>query len=316
MKWKSILLLPFVFNGLFSSTLNSETPAGHSMELLKLADYLQSTEQYDASITEYWRFLFFHSDHPFAFYAYYKAAKSYSALNDRSMAISLLRRALRFEGADDYREHIRYQLALTYIANQDYDIAELELFKLSQSIKNLELEKAATILLALLRTQEQKWKKAQKAIEEALKQHKHEKLKKYFEEIRIILNQPIQTPMKKSPSLAKWLSTFLPGSGQIYSGQIWDGINALALNFVTSYLVWQNIRETNIRDASLIFWFLWLRYYKGNRMHAEEAAIRANQSYAQTITQQIYRLFYQASHFMSEDPLEIALSDLRCPTGE
>ena len=175
MMWKNILLSPFVFSLFFFVPLRSETPAESSLVLLELADHLQTVEQYDASITEYWRFLFFHSDHPFAFYAYYKAAKSYSALNDQSTAISLLRRALRLESTYDYQEHIRYQLALTYINNQDYDIAELELFKLSQSAKTLELEKAATILLALLRTQEQKWKMAQGSIEEAIKHNHHPK---------------------------------------------------------------------------------------------------------------------------------------------
>jgi hypothetical protein len=316
MMWKSILLSPFVFSLFFSVPLRSETPVESSLVLLELADHLQTAEQYDASITEYWRFLFFHPDHPLAFYAYYKAAKSYSALSDRDTAISLLRRALRLQSSNNYQPRIRYQLALTYIANQDYDIAELELFKLSHSAGEDEIAKAVTFLLALLRTQEQKWKKAQESIEEAIRQNHHPKLTGYLEQIRKILDQPIQTPQKKSPSVAKWLSTFLPGSGQIYSGRVWDGFNAFALNFITSYLIWDNLQEKRFRDASLIFWFVWLRYYKGNRMHAEEAAIRVNQSYTQAVTQQIYQLFNQASRFMSEDPLGIKLSDLRGPTGE
>jgi tetratricopeptide (TPR) repeat protein len=314
MMWKPIFLLLFVFNLSCPSFGIPRESDKDSVVLLQLADHLFASQAYYASITEYWRFLFFHSDHPYAFYAYYKAAMGYSALNDHEMAITLLRRGLRLNMTERYRERIRYQLALVTIANQNYQIAELELFKLSQSAGNNDIGQAATVLSALVLVHERKWEKAQDFIQRSIHSFQDRpKLLGYLEQIRMMMEQPVRSPQKKSPALAKWMSTFLPGSGQIYSGRLLDGINAFALNAVTTCILWQTIQQKNIQDASLWFWLIWLRYYTGNRSHAEEAAIRTNQSYQETISRQIYQLFQDASSYMSKEPLTIELQDLMLP---
>ena len=61
-----------------------------SIELLQLGDYLYINQNYEASVTEYWRFLCFHPNHPYTFYAYYKAGMAYTQIEDWKSATSLL----------------------------------------------------------------------------------------------------------------------------------------------------------------------------------------------------------------------------------
>jgi hypothetical protein len=210
------------------------------------------------------------------------------------------------------RGRVRYQLALLWIANGDFDLAQLELFKVSQTDSNRALREAAALAHGLLLSYRQNWPESAAIFAQAREQARlHLPRADTLQNVVAGLQQLAQKPQRKSPHTAKWLSTFLPGSGQVYAGHWLKGINALGLNAMTSYALWQNIERRHFRDAVLVFSFLWMRYYLGNRAHAEEAAILANQSYQEKIMRQVYRSLEQNVRLMPAERLTLDWEDLQ-----
>jgi predicted negative regulator of RcsB-dependent stress response len=312
MTWRYNLLFGLIFSLAVSLAATPAPGYADPMELVRFADHLYATRDFAASIAEYRRFLFFHPAHPCAFYANYKAGMAHAALQEWDSAVSLLRRALQQESPEALRRRIRYQLAFTLMAKGDFDLARLELFKLTQGDSSGAVAEAAEWLYGLLLVYQHHWPKARAAFTK-IREHQSEnaELADCLLKIETLLQRLIDKPQKKSPKLAKRLSTFIPGAGQIYSGSLWSGLNALALNAGTGYLLWQAYDRGHTRDFVLIFSLLWSRYYIGNRLHAEEAAVRANQEYQEKILGQIYALVQEASLHASTAPLTIEWQHLQ-----
>lgn len=86
------------------------------------------------------------------------------------------------------------------------------------------------------------------------------------------LQQPI-----KSEKTALLLSLFLPGSGQIYAGNIRQGIMDFLVNLGSGYLFYNALKQQKYVDASLIFFFLLNRFYLGSLSNAQKSAIEHNE---------------------------------------
>jgi len=299
MKLKLSLLCGFLINCVFGISLTSKPALTPALQLLQLADRYYQAQNYETSLTEYWRFLCFHADHPYAFYAWYKAGMANKHLENWEAARQLFRQALRYDIATTYREKIRYQLALTYFAQSDWDLAQLELFKLSRQDTVGTVSNTAHLFYALALIYKNDWLAASEAISNASASFpQQEEILLRLRQVEQHLNHLNQFSPRKSPQLAKWLSTFIPGSGQIYAGKWWAGTNAFCLNLGTSYWLLDTLLAGHYRDGLLIFLFVWERYYRGNRLHAEEAAIQANQEDRQVIVQKIFAWFNEITQFM------------------
>ena len=100
---------------------------------------------------------------------------------------------------------------------------------------------------------------------------------------------------RKSGSVAKILSTILPGSGQIYANNWTDGFNALILNGLFGYTSFSVAKSGNYRDASFLTLFLWMRYYLGNRNNAKKIAYQVNRkqdlAFAQLIVEELQAIW-------------------------
>ncbi len=73
---------------------------------------------------------------------------------------------------------------------------------------------------------------------------------------------------RRWPALAGGLSILLPGSGQIYSGHIWDGLFSLALNVSVGYVTIDAFRDGRQLDGILLTTLLWSRFYFGGQQNA------------------------------------------------
>ena len=312
MKWQFSLICWLIYSTIcFSPNIAFPREKEDAIALLRFAEYLYQQDNFDPAITEYQRFLFFHPHHPFTFYALYKTGMAYTRLGKWNRATTFLKKALRQESPHGLRQRIRYQLSLALIASGKWDLARIQLFKISKGDSEDILTRAAALVYGLLLTHQESWRDARTLFEQLREQEDNPpQLTQSYDRMIVLLDQVIKRPQKKSPTIAKWLSTFLPGSGQIYSGKVLTGVNALAVNAGTTYFLAKTIRARNMRDAVLVFSLLWTRYYIGNRLHAAETAIRSNRVYRQQIQQQIYSLIQEASQYMSSEPLIIEWSHL------
>jgi tetratricopeptide (TPR) repeat protein len=81
---------------------------------------------------------------------------------------------------------------------------------------------------------------------------------------------------KYSVIKAKLLSYFVPGAGQIYTGNYLSGILSLGWNILWGYTTITAFQANRIFDGIMVADLLWLRFYNGNNQNAEKFAIEKN----------------------------------------
>jgi tetratricopeptide (TPR) repeat protein len=75
---------------------------------------------------------------------------------------------------------------------------------------------------------------------------------------------------------SRLLSYFIPGAGQIYTGNYLSGILSLGWNILWGYTTITAFEADRIFDGIMVADFLWLRFYNGNNQNAENFAIEKN----------------------------------------
>ena len=88
--------------------------------------------------------------------------------------------------------------------------------------------------------------------------------------------------------MAGWLSTVVPGSGQLYVGSVKEGVLAAALSGTFIYLAVDAIRERRYVDCTGIALVGW-QFYWGNRINARQLASEYNKNYEQELIQTLKR---------------------------
>ncbi|MEO0185574.1 MAG: hypothetical protein ABIL20_07230 [candidate division WOR-3 bacterium] len=87
------------------------------------------------------------------------------------------------------------------------------------------------------------------------------------EEIVREVEKLIKRP-EKSITKAMLLSAILPGSGEIYAGNIKQGLQDFILTSLSGFLLYNSIKNKKYVDAGLVFSFLFNRFYFGSISNA------------------------------------------------
>jgi tetratricopeptide (TPR) repeat protein len=238
-------------------------PALGADAALQLGRELAALGSYDQAITEYKRFICFSTDAAAKCYAGQQIAEMYRAEKKWDNAIAAFHTSLALAPGDRNRDDLRVQMAVTLIAAQRYSAAEFALLRVYAFGKYPTLKRKAGFFLGVVSLYTGKWESA------------YEYFDDYFADEprlrRIIVDSllaPANRPPRRSPATARWLSTFLPGSGQIYAGGFRHGLNSLGLNLGTVYLLGSSIVDQQYYDAAFVYSSLFWRYYSGSRYHA------------------------------------------------
>ena len=244
-------------------TVSASDPA------VDLGDHLFALGDYDAAITEYKRFLFFGADHPQASEIQFKIGLAYRAQKWWAEAVESMIAAVQLTTETELQVERRVELAVTLIASGAYDLALVELIKVDMQSQSTQLRQRARFLRGVAYLYQFKCEQARSVF------------RVYFNEspgaagaaaeIDALFSAAINLP-QKSEKTARLLSTFLPGLGQTYAGDWKNGLNALLLNGVLGYVTLDAAIEKDYDDALLSFFFLFYRYYSGNRYRATTAA--------------------------------------------
>ena len=232
---------------------------------LSLGRHLSAQGNYDAAITEYKRFLFFHPDDSRVGEVYYNIGLAYKAQGLWTEAVTALRTAIYLAINNETKSEYQLALAVTLIATKNYDLAQLELIKVVLRKPSLPLFRRALFLQAVAYIYQFRWEEARSVLQDYTTD---ERLDALFE---AALNMP-----QKSIKVAKVLSTILPGAGHVYTGDWRDGLNALLLNGVLGFLAIDAVLDEHYTDAALWGGFIFLRYYRGNTFRAGAAAEQFN----------------------------------------
>lgn len=232
---------------------------------LSLGSHLAAQGNYDAAITEYKRFLFFHPDDSRIGEVYYNIGLAYKAQGLWTEAVTALRTATYLAIDSETKSAYQLALAVTLIATKNYDLAQLELIKVVLRKPSVPLFRRALFLQGVAYIYQFRWEAARSVLQDYTPD---ERLDALFEDA---LNIP-----QKSVKVAKVLSTLFPGAGHIYAGDWRDGLNAFLLNGALGFLTIDAVFAEHYTDAILWGGAIFLRYYRGNTFRAEEAVRQFN----------------------------------------
>jgi len=248
---------------------------------LHMAEELASNGNYQASITEYKRYLFFNPTVQDISSVYLQLGITcyLAALPDEGD--KAFAQALDAASDDVSRNRLRIDVAIQYLAHDRSSQAESLLLRVVAFDTQAETKQRAWFFLGVAYVQTHQWSDAQDAFDHAFPAPDAPEARAIHE----LLN-PSRLPRLKSPRRAKQFSTFLPGSGQIYAGDWKNGINALLLNLLTGFSVVSPLMNGEYSTAFSDYYTFFDRYYRGNRYNAERIANEKNASRVATFTQQ------------------------------
>ena len=232
---------------------------------LSLGSHLAKQGNYDAAITEYKRFLFFHPDDSRIGEVYYNIGLAYKAQGLWTEAVTALRTATYLAINCETKSAYQLVLAVTLIATKNYDLAQLELIKVVLRKPSVPLLRRTLFMQGVAYIYQFRWEEARSVLQDYTAD---ERLDTLFEDA---LNIP-----QKSIKVAKVLSTIFPGAGHIYAGDWRDGFNAFLLNGALGFLTIDAVLAEHYTDAVLWGGTIFLRYYRGNTFRAKEAVSQFN----------------------------------------
>ncbi len=255
--------------------LNPLTASAAASPLVEMADSLYRYQSYDAAITEYKRFLFFHPEVDANSDIQFKLARSYYQTGDMDQAINICRAAADLCSDPERKNSITFRLCQWYIEFYHYRFAEIELNKIISSQSEREARNKAFLMLFLLNLERGDLDQAKKTLLNFIPANEREV--KIQTELLTALNE---NPSSRSPKAAKWISTFVPGGGQIYAGAYLEGLNSFALNFLIGYWITNLVIEEKYTSALVLTQYVFWRYYSGSRYHAARFAKKYNREQA------------------------------------
>jgi tetratricopeptide (TPR) repeat protein len=242
---------------------------------LSLGDRLAENGAFSQAITEYKRVLYFNQDEQIAGLVHARIAACYSAQRQWPEAIFHLRRSIQKASSLKEIEDREFDLVTALLASGRDSEAELHLLRLREfSVLD---ERRLSLYLVVTYTYSEQWQKAAEELSRAFpaEQNQDVQSREKIEQLELLFTEARETP-RKSPQGALWLSTALPGAGQLYAGDPWDGLNALALNAGLVALIYAAVKREWYLEGVLLFIYPLRRYYLGNRNNARIAAERRN----------------------------------------
>ena len=275
-----ILLAPAVHSAWTEDNQGAEDPA------LSLGDRLAEEGALDLAITEYKRVLYFNQDEQIVDSVHARIAACYRAQQLWPEAIFHLRRSIQNASSLGEIEEREFDLVTALLASGRDNEAELHLLQLREfSVLD---ERRLSLYLTVTYTYRGQWEKAITELHKAFPageitdirmREKVEQLERLFTEAR-------ETP-RKSPEGAVWLSTALPGAGQLYAGHPWDALNAVAVNAGLITLICAAVKQEWYLEGALLFLYPLRRYYLGNRDNARIAAEGRNRTVGERYRRQL-----------------------------
>ena len=263
------------------------TSAEAADQQYRYAEQLFESGDYQAARLAYKRLLFYDTNAEFRDIADYRIAQSYYYQSETTRAEALFRDFSTEHPNSPLRFQSQLMLGQLHFDAGAYSLARTTLFELLHTTNDPEVVAAAHYLRGWCYIHTTDWNKAISELRQAdISQDVGHPGKKARELADILLEEtPLST---KSPQVAGWLSTVVPGSGQLYAGKIREGFLAAALNGTFIYLAVDAIRERRYVDCvgiSLIGW----RFYWGNRTDARRFATEYNAHREQALIETLNR---------------------------
>jgi len=253
----------------------------------RYAEQLFESGDYQAARREYKRLLFYQPDTELRDVADYRIAQSYYYQNEPARAQHLFDEFSTTHPNSPFRFQSQLMLGQLQFDAGEYSLARTTLFELLNVSNDPEIVEAAHYLRGWCYIHTTDWNKAISELRQVnTSQMGVFRGKKASELADTLL---AETPLpSKSPQVAGWLSTIVPGSGQLYVGKVKEGVLAAALSGTFIYLAVDAIRDRRYIDCAGISLVGW-QFYWGNRTGAQQLASEYNKHHEQAFIEALKR---------------------------
>ncbi len=266
-----ILLLIGLWSSLFLPVLQVQAQPEDPRRLFNFAESLLAEGDYFRAITEYKRFLFLYPYHPLAKEASYNIGLAYFRGQEWEEAILQFRQVMEDYPGEEIAGEALFMIGESYYRQGDYESAIQVYQAVTAQFPPETLGGRAQYRLGWSLLRLRQWSDASKLFGQVDPQSP------YFPSAQALAQEAKQgfTLPRKSPPLAGFLSSMLPGAGQAYTGRYRDALVALLLNgaFIAGGI--EAIRAGNEALAGAIFFFE-AGWYMGNIYGAVNAAHKQN----------------------------------------
>jgi tetratricopeptide (TPR) repeat protein len=275
---KSGILFTVVFSLSVLSTGWSQTVD----QLIRFADQKFEQGLYSLAAREYQRALFFGPKDQVGPLSV-STGDCYFAQGDIPKAESYYGFAINLIRQDSLRAAVILKKASCRLLTHQYTLAIFDLFSLPEGLSPV-LQRKKHILLGIAYYGLADFEQSEKEFLAALPGEdagEMERLAGYFDQKK--LNRP-------NPETAYWLSVFLPGSGQLYAGDVKNGLNSLGLTVGLVFVAFRIATAQSWLDAVLTIAPWWQRYYMGGYNSARHIAEHKRMKNRSEVYKRIYAL--------------------------
>jgi tetratricopeptide (TPR) repeat protein len=239
-------------------------PAGLLKQQYEYADRLYKQGALYDAVTEYERLLCFDTSKTYAFDANKNIADCYRRGAQLKNAIRYTGASLLFAKSKEDIHTQRIELVKLHILNRTYSSAFNILEEVERDSSIGIGKQEADYWRGWIYMFQDKWVLAAKSFANV-------------DGAQDLCRFCLQTDDKQfSVKTIKVLSAIIPGSGQMITGHIWNGLLSLGWNVLWGYLTVDAALAERAGDAFLIGDLLWLRFYTGNIQNAEKFAREKN----------------------------------------
>lgn len=260
-KKQSKIFFPLIFSLLFG--INAFGQNLH--QTFAFANELKAQEQYEQALGAYNRVLFF-GNGTYQEQVFQQMGACYYSLKDYENAAIYFDLAYFSEKNDSIRFELTFLKASSLLLNKNYAYAQIELFNLPDSLP-LYFDQKRNFYHGITCFGLGKYREAETYFLGVLPDTSTQ------EEARIRqIFQNVAKAERISPKKARILSSFVPGLGQMYAGDVRNGLNSFFLTSALAVLAIHMSTNYSILDAimSVLPWYH--RYHMGGYLKAEAIA--------------------------------------------
>lgn len=267
----------------FATSVHAET----ANPQYRYAEQLFESGDYRAARLAYKRLLFYDPDTEFRDIADYRIAQTYYYQNDATRAEGLFRKFPAIHPNSPLRFQSQLMLGQLHFDAGAYSQARSSLFELLHTSEEPEVIAAAHYLRSWCYIHTTDWNRAISELRQIDASQTGAFPGEKVHELADTLLKETPLP-SKSPQVAGWLSTVVPGSGQFYVGKMKEGVLAAALSGTFIYLAVDAVRDRRYIDCAGISLVGW-QFYWGNRTGAQQLASEYNKHHEQAFIEALKR---------------------------
>jgi len=257
-----------------------------------VADSLFEIGAYKASSVEYEYIYYSYSDNDVKTRALLKKATCYKKLGLFPESLKCLER-INVEGlSDSVTYQVLYETALSAFLSNDYGYAELQFIQMKLYVKDSTLINSSQLLYAMTLNEQQKWTEAEKELESYITKSNSSLNDSLTKKIHSLYTG---TPKLLNVKKAMRMSSFIPGSGQMYLGYWGDGITNASLQLCSLAFIGYNVLAAQYFTAVTLGTGLLQKFYVGGIHRVKYLGDKKNYERAKKFNEEAKKLIIQIS---------------------